>query len=221
MQNHKRHKINTVFFFLLGDYSVFNKNISANNSKFRSLIKYVADYFDVGLCLSYVFRKDKQKFHTEVRRLREILHRNVTKSRQHFCRLEIPYNYRKLIDVGIREDYSMGYVDRIGFRSGTSRPFYFYDLGYESATLLKIHPFSISDEVLKDQMKLSAQEALQQIKKNINMLEEIGGVFTIVWHNKNLSTYRQDKQWRIAYIKMIKYITFLKDENTNFPSKKT
>ncbi len=205
LENYKKYDINTIFFFLVGDYSIFDKNISINNVKFQSLIKYIADYFDVGLCVSYASDKKKRIIYTEIKRLQKVLNREITKSKQHFSKLELPYTYRKLIDANIREDYSMGYTDRIGFRSGTSRPFYFYDLGYESTTLLKVYPLSISDEMLKYQMRLSPQKALEEIKKNIDIIKKVNGTYISVWHNKNLSMYKWDRRWRNIYMKMIEY----------------
>ena len=57
-----------LFFFLIGDYSTFDKGINANKKKFVSLIKQVGDYCRVGLKISYfaleneiLLKKEKQK----------------------------------------------------------------------------------------------------------------------------------------------------------------
>ena len=49
----KQTKFKFVFFFLIGDYSTYDKNISVNKKNFVSLIKSVADYCKVGLKVSY------------------------------------------------------------------------------------------------------------------------------------------------------------------------
>ena len=59
----------------------------------------------------------------------------------------------------------MGYTDRIGFRSGTCTPFYFYDLEKENSTKLKLVPYSYMDGVLKDQLKYSTQASIRAIKE--------------------------------------------------------
>ena len=45
-------------FFLIGDYSTYDKNISTNKKEFMSLIKSIADYCDVGIKVSYFALED-------------------------------------------------------------------------------------------------------------------------------------------------------------------
>ncbi len=59
------YNINTLFFFLIGDYTTFDKNISSSNTKFKSVIKSVADYAKVGLHPSYFTFKNIGKLKKE------------------------------------------------------------------------------------------------------------------------------------------------------------
>ncbi|NNF83152.1 MAG: hypothetical protein HKM99_10450, partial [Flavobacteriaceae bacterium] len=52
-------------FFLIGNYSTFDKNISINRKKFVSLIKSVSDYCMVGLKASYFALEDFQQLKKE------------------------------------------------------------------------------------------------------------------------------------------------------------
>src|SRR5690606_239627 len=49
----KKHRTRLVFMFQLSDYNSFDKNINYNRQNYRSIIKYVADYSQVGLRLGY------------------------------------------------------------------------------------------------------------------------------------------------------------------------
>ena len=70
----------------------------------------------------------------EISRLNDITSGSIIMSRFHYLRFSLPESYQILIEAGIKEDYSMGYVDRIGFRAGTCTPFYFYDLNNEKTS---------------------------------------------------------------------------------------
>jgi 2,4-dienoyl-CoA reductase-like NADH-dependent reductase (Old Yellow Enzyme family) len=75
----------------------------------------------------------------------------------------------------------------IGFRRGTSLPFYPYDfeegVGYK---VLQI-PLLVMDVTLKNNMNLSAEDALKQVNKIIDEVIEYGGVFSLLWHPGNCS----------------------------------
>ena len=55
----KQYGIKTIFFFLVGHYTTYDKNISSGNTNYKSLIKSVADYADVGLHPSYFTMKNE------------------------------------------------------------------------------------------------------------------------------------------------------------------
>ena len=51
-------KVPTIFFFLIGNYTSFDTNVSASKKKFRLLIKDIVDYAPVGLHPSYFSSQD-------------------------------------------------------------------------------------------------------------------------------------------------------------------
>ncbi|MCB0375398.1 MAG: hypothetical protein KDD04_05715, partial [Sinomicrobium sp.] len=105
-----------VFFFLLGNYGPFDKNIPPSNPAFRSLIAGLARDYPTGIHLSYRSNQEEAKIPLEIERLAEISGMPVVRNRQHFLKLNLPETYRRLLANGIGEDYSMGYADDIGFR---------------------------------------------------------------------------------------------------------
>ena len=54
-----------------------------------------------------------------------------------------------LYENEFKNDYSMGYIDRIGFRAGTATPFNFYDVSREFQLSLKLIPIFATEESLK------------------------------------------------------------------------
>jgi hypothetical protein len=185
-------KVDTIFFFSIGDYTTFDKNIASSNINFKSLIKSVADYARVGLQPSYFTLKNADKLKKEKLRLEYILNRPVTCSRQHYLRLSLPDTYQNLLDIDLKEDFTMGYEKSAGFRASTCTPFYFYDLDFEILTPLKIYPFAVMDITLKQHMQLTNDESLAKILALKNEVEKVNGTFISVFHNETLS---EDAYW--------------------------
>jgi hypothetical protein len=200
----KRHKLKTIYFFLVGDYGVNDKNLPIESRKFQSLIKTVGDYAEVGVHPSFGSNAKPELLRKEVGRLAKVLHREVTKSRQHFLKLSFPDTYRNLIDLDITDDHSMGFANEIGFRAGICSSFNFYDLDQEIETRLRIHPFAIMDATLKYYMKVPPSEALEVIAPLIEEVRKVNGTFISLWHNESLSDEKQWQGWLNVYEEMTK-----------------
>ena len=131
--------------FLIGDYSTYDKNINTNKKQFVSLIKSVADYCDVGIKASYFSLEDVDILKEEKLKMEAITHTDLKAVRNSFSKLNIPTSYRNLVELEIHQDFTMGYIDTLGFRAGTCTPFQFYDLDYEVQTPLQINPYQCLD----------------------------------------------------------------------------
>ena len=201
----KKHNIPFIYFFLLGDYGMNDKNIPVSNSNFQSLIKRLADYDKVGIHPSYASNNSFLTLEKEVGRLAPIVKREVNKSRQHFLKLKFPNTYRNLIELDVFNDYSMGYATHYGFRAGICTPFYFYDLDLEVETRLLSHPFAIMEGTLKYYMKIGPEEALTHYKKLIDEVKKVDGTFISLWHNDTLSNQGLWEGWRHIFEEMIAY----------------
>lgn len=199
----KELKLTTLFFFLVGDYTTFDKNISSSNNKYRSLVKSVADYAKIGLHPSYYSHKDAALLKKEKLRLENIINTPVTFSRQHYLRLNIPETYQNLIDLDFEEDYTMGYARTVGFRASTCTPFYFYDLDFEIQTPLKLYAFAFMDGTLKDHLKLTNEESLAKILALKDEVKKVNGTFISLFHNNSLSENDEWKGWSTIYKQML------------------
>ncbi|SNR17111.1 polysaccharide deacetylase family protein [Tenacibaculum jejuense] len=203
----KKYQVRTIFFFLIGDYSTYDTNVSASKNKFRLLIKDMVDYARVGLHPSFYTMNDVEKLKTEKERLEGITNMPIFRSRQHYLRFALPDTFQKLIDLEIHEDYSMGYASHVGFRASTCTPFYFYDLDFEIQTPLRIFPFALMDTTLNDYMKLTPKQSLGKINDLNNEVKKVKGTFITLFHNESLSGYMRWKGWGRVYESMLKIIT--------------
>lgn len=200
----KEFDIETIYFFLLADYGVNDKNVPHYNQEFQSLIKHLADYAKVGIHPGFNSNKKDNKLTVEKKRLEKIIHRSVTKSRQHFLILHIPHTYQRLIENDITEDYSMGYAANVGFRAGTCTPYRFYDLDLETPTELTVYPFAMMEATLKYYMKLSTEESKRVVSQIIQKVKDVDGTFMSLWHNETLTDTGNWQGWRDVFLHMIR-----------------
>ncbi|MGQ7867889.1 polysaccharide deacetylase family protein [Sunxiuqinia sp. sy24] len=200
-------------FLLLSKKSKYDRNVSPQNEQLRKLVKDLSADFQLGIHPSYRSTKRKRELKQEIRNLETITQQKVRASRQHFLRLELPTTYRRLIKAGIRDDYTMGYADQLGFRAGTSSAFWFYDLKKEEQTKLRIHPFQLMDVTLKNYLKLSPDEAWLVIGKLMQEIRKCGGTFICLWHNESLSDRGEWEGWRTVFEQMTEQAIKYKDES--------
>ena len=187
----KQSEFKFLFFFLIGDYSTYDKGINVHKKKFVSLIKQVADYCTVGLKASYFAIHDLSILKKEKLAMEAIINTSLIASRQSFSKLNLPESYRNLVELEILEDYTMGYVNQIGFRAGTCTPFLFYDLDYEVQTPLKINSYHLMDYTLiSTQSLLDKKKVLNEI---INTVKQVDGEFVPVFHNY---TFSDTDRWK-------------------------
>jgi hypothetical protein len=201
----KKYKFKSVYFFLLGDYGVNDKNIPFLNPKFQSLIKMLGDYAEIGIHPSYGSNNKSTQLKKEISRLSKVLHKDILCSRQHFLKLRLPETYRDLIDADITDDYTMGYASYVGFRASICSVFNFYDLDMELETKLKIHPFAFMEGTLKYYMQVDAKQAIHVIKQLIDEVKKVDGTFISLWHNDSLNNKDTWQGWQNVYEEMVKY----------------
>lgn len=201
----KKYKLHPIYFILLADYGLNDKNISYEKRNFQSLIKNIADYAQVGIHPSFGSSQKPEKLHTEILRLEHIVKRDITKSRQHFLRLCLPETYRNLVKEDILEDYTMGFANELGFRAGTCTAFPFYDLDEEVECKLTIFPFQVMESTLKYYQNNSIEESIISIKAIIDEVKAVEGTFISLWHNESLGDEGDWAGWAEVYEEMIAY----------------
>ena len=211
----RRYNLRPIYFFLFGHYGEFDKNINTRNRIFKFLIKKMGDYAQIGIHPSYESNKSRELLHKEIHNLENVVNKTITQSRQHFLKLTLPNTYRALIEEDITDDYSMGYAALPGFRAGICSPFNFYDLDIEVETKLRIHPFMVMDGTLKDYMKLTPTDAIEQIRLLIDEVKKVNGTFISLWHNEPLSDEKRWKGWRKVYEQLLIMATDTPTKVTN------
>lgn len=188
-----------LFFFLLGDSSPFDPNLSHRNPALRSLIKRLAGKYQHGIHPSYNSTENEKLLKMEIARLADITGGPVLHSRQHYLRLKFPQTYRSLLYHGIAHDYTLGFADAVGFRAGIATPFPWYDLSSEQITSLTLHPFQVMDVTLKDYLGFRPEEAMAKIGALQSALRATGGAFSALWHNSSFSDAHGWSGWSAVH----------------------
>ncbi|WP_026839653.1 DUF7033 domain-containing protein [Gillisia sp. JM1] len=182
----KEHKVNLNFMFQLSNFNVYDRNINHNRLNYREIIKYVADYSEVGLRLGYFAIPDIEVLKVEKKRFENIIHgplQNVVNTKYN---LLLPEHYGFLNELEIPNDYSMGYPETIGFRAGTSLPFLFYDINLEITTPLKVHPYVFHSQATRIYDANELQGIVLKIMKD---LKRVKGNMLTIFKNRDFSEY--------------------------------
>ncbi len=206
-KQHIIRKIEVVYFWLLGDYGPFDKNIFWNNKAQKSILKKLAETHTIGIHPSYASNDKPWKLKIELERFKSLTGKEATKSRQHFLIHSFPKTYQNLLKNNLSEDYTLGYTSVSGFRAGIAAPFYFFDLETNTATPLKLFPFCSMDITAMHYDKMSIEQAIQKNKNLIKAVKEVDGLFISLWHNESLSGVgRWQGGWPQVYFSLLEEI---------------
>jgi hypothetical protein len=118
----------------------------------------------------------------------------------------LPEGYRRLTEIGIEDDYSMGYGSINGFRASVASSFYWYDLEKEDQTALLVHPFCYMEANSYYEQRFSAEQALEEMKQYYTVCKQTNGRFISIWHNQFLGTDPEFSNWKKAYMDFILYL---------------
>jgi len=185
----------TKLFWLIGKRAERDRNISIDNLEHQQLIASIDADFEVNLHPSYNSNGNTQLIEKEKINLQNIVSRQLIRSRQHFLRFEIPATYNSLISAGFSHEYSMGFAEQVGFRSGTAKSHFWFNLETNEITTFRIHPFVYMDGTLNEYMRLSIEESKQKILQLYTEVCEFGGDFIFIWHNETIGDYKNWKGW--------------------------
>ena len=184
-----------VWFILGGKYGHYDKRVSLKKRSMRQLVRRISRQFEVGVHPSYGAGLDAKAVEEEIAQLSLVLNAEVSKSRQHFLRIKMPYTYRLLSQLGVKADYSMGYSAINGFRAGTCTAFKFYDLESERELPLMVVPFAVMDRALLNECSDNAVKAVSRALHLAKNVRNVGGTFILLWHNESLSGTNEWKDW--------------------------
>lgn len=196
-----KHNVNSIYFFLLGDRSEYDKNIPWKNKGLQQLILKLKEgpSNQIGLHPSYSSYLKPEQLIKEVNRIENITGKEINIARKHFLKLSIPDSYRNFEKAGLTDDYTMGYADHTGFRASICTPFTFFDVLQDKELKVKVHPFAYMDGTLNEYLQLTPKEAIQKIQQLKQAVQDVDGTFIGIWHNETLNDTGIWKGWKEVY----------------------
>lgn len=193
---HKTFGLELTYFFLLANFGEYDKNVPYSSNALQTLIQSISKNVRVGIHPGVASHSNLSILKEEVRRLQFITEKKVTHARMHYLKMNGAETYRNLLQCEINNDYTMGFADSVGFKSGTALSHYWFDFKTEKETNLLLHPFVAMDATLKRYMHLSAEEAVEKLKEIKQTCERLQVPFCLLWHNESFSECNEWKGWK-------------------------
>jgi hypothetical protein len=207
-QLHAGFGLQPVYFFLVAkEVGKYDKNIDVNNPEYQQLIQSTAAKYAIGLHPSWASGDIPSLLTREKSMLEHVISHAVTNSRQHYIRFDLPSTYRKLLALGITDDYSMGYGSINGFRASIASTYFWYDLKNEEKTRLQIHPFCFMDANSFYEQQLSAEAASEELLQYFDAVKSVNGTMITIWHNNFLGTDPIFAGWKEVYQQFVSSVT--------------
>ena len=176
-----RSSIKPQVFFLFSQSSSYQVTTSIFNLRFKKIIKKTGDFFSLGLLTSIRAQIDsKKQILREKNDFQKLTNRAIFDVRLSNGILNLRKDYEMLYENEFKNDYSMGYLDRIGFRAGTATPYYFYDFSRESQLSLKLTPIFATEESLK---RINNTFPFEKLRAAYETLPLKSSILTIVLTN--------------------------------------
>ena len=192
------------YFFLLANFGAYDKNVPYTSKALQHLIQSLSKKSRLGIHPGVASHDSLSTLKEEIRRLQLITEKKVTHARMHYLKMNGAETYRNLLQCEIENDYTMGFADVVGFKSGTALSHYWYDLKTEKETTLLLHPFVAMDATLNRYMKLSAQEAIDKLKELRQTCSRLQVPFCLLWHNESFSECNEWKGWKEVVAKVMR-----------------
>ena len=199
----KMFNIDCVYFFLLANKSKFDRNLGWNSKAMADLIKGLAANYKTGIHPGYKSSELPGNLKTEKERLEVISEKKVVRSRHHFLKVRFPETYIHLLNHDIKEDWSLGFSDQVGFRCGIANSFPWFNLMNNQTTDLKIFPFNAMDAALYFNMKSNAKSAGEMVLNILEEVKKVNGHFIFLSHNQLINPANGWPGWQTEFVNIL------------------
>lgn len=168
--------------------------------KFRNLLAQLeSSNAEIGFHASFEAGGNPALLKGEMERMFRFCRSATTKSRHHYLRWREPEHIDEMEAAGITDDFTLGYADCAGFRSGTCRPYRFINPKTLRVSNVVMHPMEIMECSLdrKVYMGLDSEAAENVCRTIINEVRKYDGELNILWHNNSFLQGYLDRLYNV------------------------
>ena len=160
--------------------------------------------WSIGLHPSFDSWQNAEYFKEEKDNLESSLGHSIYTCRQHWLRFSFQDTWKMQQSCGIREDTTLGFNDRPGFRNASALTKAVWDFNQDKATNLVSIPMILMDSHLFDYRPMDDNIKLNEIKMWLNEVKFVGGSASVVWHQR---VFSNDYKWGKIYSDLMQEIT--------------
>ena len=192
VQTEETAELRSTFFFLPRQGAVNgvkNADYDISSHRLRQAIGLLLEHdFEVGLHGSLGSHADADHLVEDALNLAA----DISGNRFHFLAFDAS-TPAVLEKAGIDYDSTLGFAERPGFRNGTCRPFYLYDLASDRATDVLEIPLVVMDSMMgRHYMRLEPAERKACVARLIDEVERQAGILCVNWHNSRWSDHKYE-----------------------------
>lgn len=189
----------SIFFFMAADHREGYSDNYLNTKKFTETIEKIKKRGHIiGFHAGHGTADNPERYAEELQLLRQHTGLDISYSRQHFLKFDMPHTFNILESNGITHDFSLGYSDSEGFRCGTGNSYQVFDFLARKTLNVREVPLIIMDSTLNHTKHLSASQAEELFENYIPNYTPV----SILFHNSSFDNYTW-KGWKKLYDKII------------------
>ncbi|ABU56886.1 polysaccharide deacetylase family protein [Roseiflexus castenholzii] len=153
--------------------------------------------WEIGLHGSYHSATEPNILKYERQQIESILNDNIVSVRQHWLHYDVHQTPRLQLEAGLRCDSTQGFNRSIGFRAGTSFPYWCWDHSTKSELSILEIPQHIMDGALftTNALEYDVELAVLHCIQLMDRVAQVGGCLTLSWH----PNYLNDEKWWFVY----------------------
>ena len=132
----------------------------------------------------------KEMLSAEREKLESALSYPVEDIRQHFLMFDISQTHECQELANFKRDWTMGFSESVGYRAGTTKPYYPYSFKLQKALSLIVEPLVAMDATILENKYMGLkndEEIIKIYKTHYEICQKHEGHFNILFHNTHLN----------------------------------
>jgi hypothetical protein len=203
MTTSERHGLRSTFYFLAGNEpGDTDFRYRLKDGPFAPILREIRGRgHEIGLHASYTSHGSTERTRAEATALVDACRAAGVDQpswgvRQHYLRFATPTTWRDHEAAGLAHDSSVGFAERVGFRSGTCREHPVYDLLERRPLALRERPLVVMDGSLTGPMALGPNEADRRTRAIVDVCRVHRGDAVVLFHNDTVAGGRAQARYR-------------------------